>query len=130
VVAFSILNTFIMAIFERTHEFGVMMAIGTRPARLTRLVLTESAGITLVGIGAGVVLGCLLTGYFAVHGIHLGGSSELFSQYGIPNILHPRLSWITVTAGPVTVFLITLVAALYPALRIKRLRPVEALRLE
>jgi putative ABC transport system permease protein len=130
VVAFSILNTFLMAVFERTHEFGVMMAIGTRPARLTRLVLTESAGITLVGIVAGVVLGCLLTGYFAVHGIHLGGSSKLFTQYGIPNILHPRLSLLTVTAGPVTVLLITLVAALYPALRIRKLRPVEALRLE
>jgi putative ABC transport system permease protein len=130
VVAFSILNTFLMAVLERAHEFGVMMAIGTRPARLTRLVLTESAGITLVGIGAGVVLGCLLTGYFAGHGIHLGANSELFSQYGIPDTLYPRLSAITVTAGPVTVFLITLAAALYPALRIRKLRPVEALRLE
>ena len=79
--------------------------------------------------GAGGVLGCLLSGSFAVHGIHLGGSSELFSQYGIPNILHPHLSWITITTGPVTVLLITLVAALYPALRIRKMRPVEALRL-
>jgi ABC-type lipoprotein release transport system permease subunit len=128
VVAFSILNTFLMAIFERTHEFGVMMAIGTRPARLTRLVLTESAGMTLVGIGVGMVLGCLLTGYFATRGIHLGGASELFRQYGIPDTLYPRLSPITILAGPVTVFLITFVAALYPALKIRGLRPVEALR--
>ena len=40
VVAFSILNTFLMAILERTYEFGIMMAMGTKPGRLTRLVLT------------------------------------------------------------------------------------------
>ena len=128
VVAFSILNTFLMAIFERTHEFGVLMAIGTRPARLTRLVLIESAGMTLVGIGAGILIGCLLTGYYAAHGIHLGGASELFSQYGIPNTLHPRLTPITIAAGPLTVLFITLAAALYPALKIRSLKPVEALR--
>lgn len=128
VVAFSILNTFLMAIFERTHEFGVMMAIGTRPARLTRLVLIESAGMTLVGIIAGLVLGCLLTAYFAAHGIPLGGASEILSQFGIPDTLYPRMTFISVMAGPLAVLLITLAAALYPALKIKRLRPVEALR--
>ena len=130
VVAFSILNTFLMAIFERTHEFGVLMAIGSRPARLIRIVLFESAGMTLVGIGIGILVGCLLTAYFAAHGIHLGGASELFSQYGIPNTLYPRLSFLTVTAGPLTVFGITLAAALYPALKIRGLKPVDALRHE
>ncbi|MEJ2034302.1 MAG: ABC transporter permease, partial [Deltaproteobacteria bacterium] len=45
VVAFSILNTFLMAIFERTREFGVMLAMGTAPGRLIRILLLESAGI-------------------------------------------------------------------------------------
>lgn len=130
VVAFSILNTFLMAIFERTHEFGVLMAIGTRPARLTRLVLIESAGMTLVGILAGLVLGCLLTAYFAVHGIPMGGASEILSQFGIPDTLYPRMTFASVTAGPLAVLLITLAAALYPALKLKRLKPVEALRQE
>ena len=127
VVAFSILNTFLMAILERTHEFGVMMAVGTWPDRLTRLVLTESAGMTLVGVGAGVVLGCLLTWYFQVHGIEIAGSSELLRQYGIPSRLYPRLSFISASIGPLAVFVITLVSALYPALKIRRLKPVEAM---
>ncbi len=127
VVAFSILNTFLMAILERTHEFGVMMAVGTKPARLTRLVLTESAGMTLVGVAAGIVLGCLLTWYFQVHGIELAGSSELLRQYGIPSRLYPRLTPISVFAGPTVVFVITLLAAMYPALKIRRLKPVEAM---
>ena len=127
VVAFSILNTFLMAILERTHEFGVMMAVGTRPDRLTRLVLTESAGMTLVGVGAGVVLGCLLTWYFQVHGIEIAGSSELLRQYGIPSRLYPRLSFMSASIGPLAVFVITLISALYPALKIRRLKPVEAM---
>ena len=45
VVAFSILNTFLMAIFERTKEFGVMMAVGTTPRRLTKILLIESMSV-------------------------------------------------------------------------------------
>jgi putative ABC transport system permease protein len=128
VVAFSILNTFLMAIFERTYEFGVMMAMGTRPARLTRLVLTESIGMTLVGVVTGMLLGCLVTAYFMAHGINLGDASEISRQFGIPSVLYPRLTIVSMLAGPTAVFLITLLAALYPAFKIRRLEPVEAMR--
>jgi ABC-type lipoprotein release transport system permease subunit len=127
VVAFSILNTFLMAIFERTYEFGVMMAMGTKPQRLTRLVLAESTGMTLVGVAAGMVLGCLVTLYFMYHGINLG-ANEISRQFGIPDTLYPQLTAISITAGPLAVLLITLLAALYPALKIRRLKPVEAMR--
>ncbi len=127
VVAFSILNTFLMAILERTHEFGVMMAVGTKPGRLMRLVLTESAGMTLVGVGTGVVMGCLLTWYFQVHGIEIAGAAELSKQFGMPSRLYPRLSLLSASIGPVVVFVITFLSALYPAMKIRRLKPVEAM---
>jgi len=127
VVAFSILNTFLMAIFERTREFGVMMAVGTTPGRLTKVLLVESVGMTLVGIVSGIVLGCILTLYFQAHGIDFTGSSELLSQYGISGRMYPKLSLLTIVIGPSLVFLITVLAALYPALKIRRLRPVEAM---
>ncbi len=128
VVAFSILNTFLMAVLERTYEFGVMMAMGTRPNRLTRLVLTESIGMTLVGVVSGMVIGCLVTGYFMVHGINMGDASEISRQFGIPTVLYPQLTLISITVGPGAVFLITLMAALYPAFKIRHLSPVEAMR--
>ena len=128
VVAFSILNTFLMAILERTYEFGVMMAMGTKPGRLTRLVLTESAGLTLVGIITGMIVGFLVTWYFMQHGIQLGGASEISRQFGIPGTLYPQLTLVSMTAGPLAVLIITLLAALYPALKIRRLQPVEAMR--
>jgi putative ABC transport system permease protein len=127
VVAFSILNTFLMAILERTYEFGILMAMGTKPGRLTRLVLTESAGMTLVGVASGMLLGCLVTWYFMRHGIHLG-SSEISRQFGLPATLYPQLSLLSATAGPLVVLVVTLLAALYPAFKLRRLQPVEAMR--
>jgi ABC-type lipoprotein release transport system permease subunit len=127
VVAFSILNTFLMAILERTREFGVMMALGTTPGRLVKMVMLESMLMTLVGIFTGIVLGVALTWYFQVHGIVLAGSSEMLKQYGISGALYPRLTWFSIITGPTLVFLITLGAAIYPALKIKKLKPVDAL---
>ncbi len=127
VVAFSILNTFLMAIFERTKEFGVLMAIGTTPGRLTRLLLIESLSITILGIALGIILGCLVTWYFQVYGIDISGTSELLAYYGISGRMHPKLSPLSAVSGPIVVMLITFLAALYPALKVQGLRPVEAL---
>jgi len=127
VVAFSIFNTFLMAIFERTREFGVMMSIGTTPSRLTKLILYESMCMTLVGIVAGIFAGSLLTLYFQKYGIYIAGTEDILKQYGIPDRLYPRLSMISAMAGPLVVFLITFVSAVFPALKIKKLNPVEAM---
>jgi ABC-type lipoprotein release transport system permease subunit len=127
VVAFSILNTFLMAIFERTREFGVMMAIGTRPGRLVKLILLESAGITLLGSIAGILAGCLITWYFQVHGILIPGAEEVARQFGLPERIYPNLSVFSVGIGAGIVLVITSMTALYPALRVRRLKPVDAL---
>jgi len=127
VVAFSILNTFLMCIFERTREFGVLMAIGTTPRRLTKLLLIESTTMTMVGIVIGIIAGSLITWYFQVHGIVISGTSELLSQYGMPERMFPQLSLLSVSIGPGAVLVITLLTALYPALKVGRLRAVEAM---
>jgi putative ABC transport system permease protein len=127
VVAFSILNTFLMAIFERTREFGVMLAMGTAPGRLIRILLLESAGITLLGLLAGIVAGGLLTWYFQVHGIVIPGAAEFARQYGLPERMYPQLSVLSVGIGAGIVLTITFLTALFPALRVGKLRPVAAL---
>jgi putative ABC transport system permease protein len=127
VVAFSILNTFLMAIFERTKEFGVMMAIGTTPDRLTILLLAESGMVTALGIAVGTAVGAAVTLYFQYHGIDLAGASEILQAYGISGRLYPKLSVASCTAGPAAVLVVTFFAAVYPALKVRRLRPVEAM---
>ena len=101
VVAFSILNTFLMVIFERTKEFGVMMAMGTRPGRLMRVLLMESVGMTAIGVAVGVTLGSLLTWYFQIHGISIPGMEEFARQYGLPDRIHPDLSFLSISIGRV-----------------------------
>ena len=128
VVAFSILNTFLMSIFERTREFGVLMAIGTTPGRMTKLLLIESTAITMLGIVIGIIAGSLITWYFQVHGIVISGTSELLRQYGMPERMFPQLSLLSISIGPGAVLVITLLTALYPALKVRRLRPVVAMK--
>jgi ABC-type lipoprotein release transport system permease subunit len=128
VIAFSILNTFLMAIFERTREFGVLMAIGTTPGRLTKVLLIESMTMTLVGIVAGIIIGGLITLYFQSNGIDFSGASDLLGQFGISGRMYPKLSFISAVSGPLAVLVITFLAALYPALKVRKMRPVEAMR--
>ncbi|MCP4114160.1 MAG: ABC transporter permease [Desulfobacteraceae bacterium] len=127
VVAASILNTFLMALFERTREFGILLAMGARPARLFKILFTESLFLTLLAAGTGLVAGSLLTLYFQRRGIDISGASEMLKQYGMTGRIYPRLSIVSALAGPLAVVATTLVSALYPALRVGRLSPMEAI---
>ncbi len=128
VVGFSILNTFLMAIFERKKEFGVLSALGAGPKRLMKLLLIESASMTLVGIVLGIAGGCLVTWYFQVHGILLPGASDWLRMYGLPERMFPRLSLLSISIGAGIVLIITLLTALYPAFAVRRIEPARALK--
>ncbi len=128
VVAFSILNTFLMAILERTKEFGVMLALGVKPNRLLKLVLMESSFLTLTGVVTGGAVGCFITLWFQTHGIDLTQASQILKEYGMSGIVYPKLSIVSALAGPLLVFVITICAALYPAFKVKKLVPVDAIR--
>jgi putative ABC transport system permease protein len=128
VVTFSILNTFLMSVLERTREFGVFLALGTRPTFLGRVVLLESVLLLLLGLLAGTLLGAGVTAYAGVHGIAFSSSEELLAQWHLPARLYPSLGLVALTLGPSLIFLSTLLSALLPARRIRRLRPVDAMR--
>ena len=128
VVAFSILNTFLMSILEREKEFGVMLAFGVMPARLLKLVLMESMALTFSGVAVGTAAGCVVTLWFQAHGIDLSGMSEILKEYGMSGRIYPSLSVLSALSGPAVVFLITVLSALYPAVKVKNIQPSEALK--
>jgi ABC-type lipoprotein release transport system permease subunit len=128
VVAFSILNTFLMSVLERKREFGVLLSLGVTPWRLSKLLMIESTALTLIGVVAGLVLGAAVTLFFQQYGISMGSADELMAQFGMPNRLFPKLSFMSATIGPALVLGITFLTALYPALRVHRFTPVTALK--
>lgn len=127
VVTFSILNTFIMSVLERTREFGIMLALGATPLRIGVLVFTETALLALIGLGIGLGLGLLLSLYLSAVGFTYPGLKEMMAQYGLPGLIYPKVTATTVLLGPAVILGFILVAALYPAFRIRKLQPVEAI---
>ncbi len=128
IVALGILNTQLMSLFERVREFGVLMAIGARPRWIVRLILAESLVLGAVGALLGLAIGAALIGYFGRHGLHLP-VGEAFSYFlPFPSVIYMIPAWRMHAFACVSVFVITLLASLPPALRAGRLKPAEALR--
>ena len=127
-VAFSVLNTQLMSVLERTREFGTMLALGLKPARLARLVMQETALMTALGLGLGIAGGFLLTWYLSYAGFSYPGMKEMSERFYLPDRMYPAISLLSLTLGPSIVALGSLLASIYPATRLYRLSPVAAMR--
>jgi ABC-type antimicrobial peptide transport system permease subunit len=127
-VAFSVLNTQLMSVLERTREFGIVMSLGMKPSRLGRLVLLETFLMGLLGVIFGVAIGAVLTSWFAANGLSLPGLDEMNAQFNLPDRMYPRITWLSLLAGPFVIFIFSLIATVYPALRMRSLHPVAAMR--
>lgn len=127
-VAFSVLNTQLMSVLERTREFGVVMALGLAPARLGRIVLLEATLMGAVGLLLGALLGGLAVLYFGRFGFSYPGMDELAANFNLPDRFYPQASLGTLFFGPAVVLVAAMIASIYPALRLHWLRPVDAMR--
>jgi putative ABC transport system permease protein len=127
-VAFSVLNTQLMSVLERTREFGVIMALGIKPRRLALLVLLETLLMAALGFLIGICLGALVTLYFSQAGFAYPGMDEMAAKFNMPSVIYPALDPVALLLGPSVVLVFCLFAAIYPALKLYALRPVEAMR--
>ena len=127
-VAFGVLNTQLMSVLERTREFGVMLALGMSPGRLARLVGIETLLLAGLGLGLGLVGGGLLSWYLSVAGFIYPGVEEMMERFMLGGRIYPEVSAVSMLIGPAAVFVGAMLAALYPALRLFRLRPVAAMQ--
>jgi ABC-type lipoprotein release transport system permease subunit len=132
--AAGVANTMVMATFERTREFGMLLALGTHPSRLVWLVLSESIALGIIGAIVGTAIGVLLVAITHRTGIDYawlagGGPSELsFAGLRWSLRFYPQLEFVDVVRAMAAVCVTSLAAAIWPALRASRLEPVRALR--
>lgn len=125
-----VLNTILMSVLERRREFGIMMAIGSRPAELFWMVVLESVLVGLAGLLVGAVLTAPWYVYMRDVGIDFTQMMEGSTAGGV--LIDPvmRITLYPESAAAIcaAVLLITVGAGLYPAWQAGREPPVETLK--
>jgi ABC-type lipoprotein release transport system permease subunit len=129
VVAFGILNTILMSVLERTRELGVLLALGLRPGAIFRMIYLESLMLAGIGLLLGLALAIPAVLWFQGHPVPLEGDmGQATELLGIEPIMTWKLKPLNPIGSSLTIFGVAALAALYPALKASRSRPVDALR--
>ena len=126
-MGFGIVNTTLMAVFERMREFGLMKALGMKPWWILREVLTESFLLLICGVIVGNCLGFLSITALSGSGIDLSALAAGAEYAGMARIIYPAIEIKDVMVANLTVLLLGLVVSLYPAIKAARFTPVKAL---
>ena len=119
VASIGIMNTMLMSVMERTHEIGVMKAIGAKSSDVLSLFLLESSMVSLLG---GVV-GCGF-GVIVAKVISLGASSALGIEFAA------AVKPLVLVGGIAVAMVVGVLSGFYPARKASRMSPVEAVRYE
>lgn len=127
-VAFSVLNTQLMSVLERTKEFGIVMSLGVTPGRLGRLVLLETTLMGTLGLILGALLGGALVAWLGYHGFSYPGMEEMAGKFNLPSRIYPQVTLIGLFFGPAIILVSSVIASFYPAIRLHWLEPVTAMR--
>jgi ABC-type lipoprotein release transport system permease subunit len=132
--AAGIANTAMMSTFERTHEFGMLLALGTTPWRIIRMILIESVVLGLIGVTIGSLVGVALVFVTSQTGINyaaLAGADVediAFAGINVSYVIYPLIELRHVIFGVLAVTATSVLASTWPAMLAARLEPVEAMR--
>lgn len=128
-LAFGILNTMLMSIFERMRELGMLMAVGMSKPRIFSMIMTESVFLTFLAAAAGMVLGYVSINMMSENGLDLssvGGDS--LAEFGYDSVIYPFVTGADIVNTAIIVVLTALLAAVYPAFKALSLNPGEVVR--
>ena len=128
IISFGLFGTLLMMIFERTREFGILIAIGMKKQLLALILLLESLLISIIGCLAGVLCGILTVNWFKNHPIYFTGElKELYEYYGIEPIIFFSVSEKIFIIQTLIVLTLAVLLALYPGFKLMKLKPIEAI---
>lgn len=123
-VLLSVANSVNMTLFERTREFGTMLALGDRPSVVFTQIMIEGAILGVIGSVFGVLLGCGLAALISSIGIPMPPPPNANLGYTAVIRLVPHEVAIAGAVG----FVATCLATIMPGRRAARCDVVEALR--
>ena len=125
-LSFGLVNTLVMAVFERVREIGLMLALGMRPATILWQIVFESVLLLVIGLAVGNAL-AFLTIIPLNDGIDISVVAEGMEMFGAASILYPEVQVNDVIMANVVVIVLGFLASLSPAWRASRYEPVEAI---
>jgi len=125
-LSFGLVNTLMMAVFERVREIGLMRALGMRPSAIIYQVLVESLMLLVLGLLAGNIL-AIGTIVWLKDGIDVSAVSEGLEMMGASSIMYPVLQYPDLLLANSVVIVLGIITSLLPAWRAAQYRPVEAL---
>ena len=125
-LSFGLVNTLMMAVFERVREIGLMRALGMRPSSIVYQILVESIMLLVLGLVIGnlVAIGTIV---LLKDGIDISGVAEGMEMMGASSMLYPVLQWADLVLANTVVIVLGIITSLLPAWRATQYRPVEAL---
>jgi len=125
--SFVVINTMMMAIFERLHEIGTLKALGMSDRELFINFTLEGAIIGAVGGILGALVGYIIIAILSYYGINL---QSMLKDVDMPieYVIHPTLSISALFIAIVMSIIVPALAAMLPAHYVNKLMPAEALR--
>ena len=130
IIAFVMFGTVLMATQERKYEMGVLLAIGMKRRKTMLLVTLENVFISIVGVLVGVLISSPIAYYFHYNPIEItGDAAESIKEMGIDPIIPFSVDPIIAVNHGLIVLVISLILIIYPIMVIRKLKPVEAMKL-
>jgi ABC-type lipoprotein release transport system permease subunit len=126
-LGFGIINIMLMSVFERTREFGMLMAVGMTGGKVLRLVVMESLMLGGVGSVLGLAASSLMIAVTGKVGLPFGRMAEGLGAFGVDAVLYPEVTMATYLSTLVMMLVTSVLAALYPARQILKKKLSEAL---
>jgi ABC-type lipoprotein release transport system permease subunit len=131
IVTIGVVNTLLMSVMERMREFGVILALGSKPMTLRSMIMLEALSLGLLAAAIGSLLGGLATWYLVEIGINLAALAPETLEFGgviFDPVIHASWNPAWMIRIALYVVLLTLLAALYPAVKAGRISPAEGMR--
>ncbi len=120
-----IMNTLSMAALERVSEIGMMRAVGAQKSFITRMFFAETAVISFIFGGAGIIVGIMVV--FILNLLHITTDNQILQLLFGGNVFRPTLGFSDIIIGVMELTLVTVAATLYPLRVARRITPLDAI---